>query len=388
MPLQDIDRPEYVLAAIREFEELGRATFLATYGFGRSRGYELVFKGKSYDSKAIIGVAHGFARPDLGPLSPDQFSGGAATVQSRLEQLGFELRVDRIENIRPHTSDWLVDGEVYTRDELKTLIETEDSTINTGVFRPRGTASIWLFVTKDKPADRTQYLDEYTDGLLHWQGQTQGRTDDAIIHHRARGDELVVFYRDRKYEHALAGFRCLGTFDYLSHSGGKPTHFILRSTDLSPPAAGLGFAGDGNGEPFDIPHALEPDGPTMVKAETMARRGQGIFRYRVSLLEPSCRLTGVDEPAHLRASHIKPWAESTPNERLDGNNGLFLAPHVDHLFDRGLISFRDNGMLLTSQCLSQQVLDRWSIREPTDVRPFSSSQCEYLQFHRHSRFQS
>jgi putative restriction endonuclease len=287
---------------------------------------------------------------------------------------------------RPRTSDWLIVGEVYSRDELKALIATDDTTINTGVFRPRGTASIWLFVTKNKPADRTQYVDRYLDGILHWQGQTQGRTDDAIIHHQLRGDELVVFYRDRKYEYPGAGFRCLGTFDYLSHSGGHPTNFVLQASELGAMSAPIEHGEEEMSLEAVSLAPLEPAGPTMVKAQTMARRGQGLFRYRVSLIEPRCRVTGVQEPMHLRASHIKPWANCRPVEQLDGNNGLFLAPHIDHLFDRGLITFQDDGSMLTSNSLTRDVLNRWGIVEPIDAKAFSAPQAEYLRFHREVRF--
>lgn len=72
-----------------------------------------------------------------------------------------------------------------------------------------------------------------------------------------------------------------------------------------------------------------------------ARRGQGMFRERVSLIESRCRVTGVENPVHLIASHCKPWRDSTNEERLDGENGLLLTPTIDHLFDRGFIGFED-----------------------------------------------
>ncbi len=61
---------------------------------------------------------------------------------------------------------------------------------------------------------------------------------------------------------------------------------------------------------------------------------------RVQALEQRCRITGVDRPEHLRASHSKPWRDSDNAERLDGENGLLLTPSIDHLFDRGFISSR------------------------------------------------
>ena len=55
-----------------------------------------------------------------------------------------------------------------------------------------------------------------------------------------------------------------------------------------------------------------------------ARRGQGLFKANVRLLEEGCRVTGVTEIKHLRASHIKPWSQSDNKEKLDGSNGLLL----------------------------------------------------------------
>jgi putative restriction endonuclease len=53
-----------------------------------------------------------------------------------------------------------------------------------------------------------------------------------------------------------------------------------------------------------------------------ARRGQGIFRFRVEQIETACRLTGVKDKRFLVASHIKPWRVSENQEKLDGSNGL------------------------------------------------------------------
>jgi hypothetical protein len=114
----------------------------------------------------------------------------------------------------------------------------------------------------------------------------------------------------------------------------------------------------------------------------LARRGQGLFRRRLELIESGCRLTGVSDRAHLRASHIKPWRDSTNQERLDGNNGLLLAPHADHLFDRGFISFEDNGKLLVSPQLGMNVLEAWSIPPEAKCGTFSQKQCAYLKQHR------
>ena len=121
---------------------------------------------------------------------------------------------------------------------------------------------------------------------------------------------------------------------------------------------------------------------------TKSRRGQGIFKANVRLVEDHCRITGVSNMKHLRASHIKPWAASDNHEKLDGYNGLLLSPHVDHLFDRGYISFKNSGEVLVSKELNPRVLDQWSIKSSQNVGEFKSGQCEYLDYHRDVVFQA
>ena len=67
MSLRNITR-QSVLEAIEEFDQVGRNYFLKKYHFGHAKSYWLVYDGRKYDSKAIIGVAHKYARPDLGQL--------------------------------------------------------------------------------------------------------------------------------------------------------------------------------------------------------------------------------------------------------------------------------------------------------------------------------
>lgn len=113
-----------------------------------------------------------------------------------------------------------------------------------------------------------------------------------------------------------------------------------------------------------------------------ARVGQGLFRKRVMLVDPRCRVTGVEDPRLLIASHIKPWRDSSNAERINGFNGIMLSPHIDALFDERLITFEDNGRMLVHPSLSHQVLDRWSISAATTVEGFRSAQLPFLDHHR------
>ena len=66
-----------------------------------------------------------------------------------------------------------------------------------------------------------------------------------------------------------------------------------------------------------------------------------------------CPLTGITEPALLRASHIVPWADCGDKQRLDVHNGLLLSALWDAAFDKGLVSFGDDGTVLVSPKLSE-----------------------------------
>lgn len=120
-----------------------------------------------------------------------------------------------------------------------------------------------------------------------------------------------------------------------------------------------------------------------------ARRGQGVFRQNVSRLESCCRITGTDNPGLLIASHIKPWrACSSAAERLDGNNGFLFAPHVDRLFDRGLISIGIDGRVLVSRRIGMNDLTRLGLPNLPDanIGEVTPRQAQYIAYHRENEF--
>jgi putative restriction endonuclease len=118
-----------------------------------------------------------------------------------------------------------------------------------------------------------------------------------------------------------------------------------------------------------------------------ARRGHGRYRQDLEKIETGCRLTGLIDRRHLRASHFKPWRVSNDDEKLDPNNGLLLSPHIHHLFDRGYISFTENGELLVSKYLNPVVLSDWGLTASIKPKPFNPKQRVYLDYHRTHVFQ-
>lgn len=119
-------------------------------------------------------------------------------------------------------------------------------------------------------------------------------------------------------------------------------------------------------------------------ALVQARRGQGQFRDNVRSIERACRITKVERMEHLIASHVQPWRDSSNEQRLDGENGLLLTPTVDHLFDKGFISFENSGQLIVSPVADPKSLQRMGV-DPggrVNVGAFSEGQRRYLEFHR------
>lgn len=139
---------------------------------------------------------------------------------------------------------------------------------------------------------------------------------------------------------------------------------------------------------------------TVRKSVVLARRGQGKFRANVETVESACRLTGITNPSLLIASHIKPWRLcSSAEERLDGMNGLLLTPDADLLFDRGFISFQDNGDVLVSPRMDRSDLHRLGFEQLARERfgfseapavwrtaSFSVGRHSYLAYHRSNVF--
>jgi putative restriction endonuclease len=87
-------------------------------------------------------------------------------------------------------------------------------------------------------------------------------------------------------------------------------------------------------------------GGTTTERELLATVRVGQHRFARSVLDNcgrQCVFCGLalDDgraPRLLVASHIKPWRDSTPSERLDFRNGLAACPTHDVAFDTGLLT--------------------------------------------------
>lgn len=105
---------------------------------------------------------------------------------------------------------------------------------------------------------------------------------------------------------------------------------------------------------------LLDDIPINIKGETRlrivkTRVNQHFFRDMVLInYGGKCALTGIDINQLLVASHIIPWA-SNETERMNPENGICLSSLYDKAFDKGLISFTNDGKVIFSDKLKENV---------------------------------
>lgn len=128
---------------------------------------------------------------------------------------------------------------------------------------------------------------------------------------------------------------------------------------------------------------MDVDPKTETEAMRAARLGQARYRNELlALWKGRCALTGLAMPEAIRASHIKPWSKSTPKERLDPYNGLPLLVHIDHLFDRGLISFTETGEIILSPKLTNERQKIFGLAPGMKIENLPSTTQTYLIYHR------
>lgn len=279
-------------------------------------------------------------------------------------------------------------GALYSRkDQIHSLLGGQQQG---GIATPAEHAFVIIFTGEAGEAHGySDYWDE--DGFFHYFGEGQSGDmvfrsgNRAILDHVKNGKRLIAFQSTGKGK----PYRYRGEFLALSHDvvpGVPDTSGTLRNAivfklqaleELEPLAD------------IDDHATVDQVGETSVAKLVEVRTKQTLFRRRLLMVERGCRLTGITDLRFLRASHIKPWAMcSDGSERTDGNNGLLLAPQADLLFDRGWITFGDDGRLLLAEALPPTVLSRFGLNlvQGKQYGVFEKSQQRYMQFHRKNIF--
>ena len=284
MALSDLT-VEGVERAMVEFDRMGRESFLADFGFGQARGYFLIRGGRRYDSKALVGVAHGYDRPDLGPLLPKDFSGGEATVAGLLESLGFEVE-------RPSRNPPWAEQE---------LILALDLYLRAGL----------LGVTDNSVTDLSRVLTTLT------------------IHSRRSGDDR--FRNPNSVKLKLANFAALDP-NYadlgMTHGGtGDADVWDRYASDEDMLAEAAAAIREGNEPPTVRP--AEPTRPHIIEAEVEA---QHVERFQVSVPDQVIEATRREQTLVLAyRDHLNAQGHRVRRHmyRLDASSSLLACDLVD-----------------------------------------------------------
>ena len=259
--------------------------------------------------------------------------------------------------------------------------------IGRGVFTPKSSEQIFLFVTRERLGWMTPYNNFLDGDLLFWDGEKGHGSDERIVSASRSGEEIHLFYRD----HRLTPFTYHGKVIMLrcSRFTDRPSEFVFKVLAIT---AEVAYAETTHSDQEQVDYAILSDAgmKSIDRAVTTRSRGiaQRLFRGNLlRLWQGSCAVTGVQEPRVLRSGHIKPWAKSNVKEKVDHFNGLLLIPNLDALFNEMLISFRNDGRIIVASDWRADDKRRMHITPDLRLRKVHSESWPYLEFHRDSMSQ-
>jgi hypothetical protein len=236
---------------------------------------------------------------------------------------------------------------------------------------------------------------QYADmRMWHWYGDERTEYAPGPIPHSLMKPGMFVFLgkllpvRRLDYELILSDFDRLLPLYCFVESGGKAESTLARAFSELKDVWDSIFPASTTSSKNSLAKDLEQIerreiDSTTKEALVNARVGQGLFREQVlRLWSGCCAVTGSSTQEAIRASHIKPWRESTDKERLDPHNGLPLIASLDALFDAGLISFDQRGTLIISSKLTAGERKIFGVDRQKLASELTAKTAEYLAYHR------
>lgn len=151
-----------------------------------------------------------------------------------------------------------------------------------------------------------------------------------------------------------------------------------------PESRGNEYENDDAGSDHDIDSNIIKD--TEKEQIIKIRIGQGRFKQELIRKEAKCKICALENVKFLIASHIKPWSKSSNQERLDVYYGFLLCPQHDALFDKGYITFNNEGKIIISQLLDKKTRMLLNINEEIEI-DLDEKHKKYLEWHRVNKFE-
>jgi hypothetical protein len=178
----------------------------------------------------------------------------------------------------------------------------------------------------------------------------------------------------------------------LSFINPKNPGFSLNHTIVKMSAADYELL-TGTAQLLEEEERLEALAPGIVGEERLRQRKERVNqdKFRQKVLEywdERCAVLGISGTSLLTASHIKPWRDCNGEEKVDPFNGLSLSPLLNHLFDRGLLTFDDDGQGQISSFLPQATCELLNVRASMRLRKIDERHLQFLAFHRKEVFRA
>ena len=298
-------------------------------------------------------------------------------------------------------------GEKYSKKNLAALLNQPYLVkVREGIARCGNSSAILFFVDLEKQGkeQRFHFNDFFQEDFFHWDSQTTQHINTPTIQKIVTGELTPhLFVRIvQKIKNVTQPFIYCGRLVFDTHEEGtsKPVHMIFQSIDYDdyttnddltdiyrwkPSKAGREPRSKLNRQGVISPtRARKYTKPTETERSGLvtSRVGQGYYRQQIiDRWGGKCPITGASTTRLLIASHIVPWSQSNDDERLDVNNGILLSPNFDALFDRHLISFKNDGSIIISDKMSQKDREALGVSDAIKI-PVTEGMKTYLERHR------
>jgi hypothetical protein len=298
-------------------------------------------------------------------------------------------------------------GDKYSKKDLAELLGQPNlAKVREGIARCASSSATLFFVDLEKlgKEQRFHFNDFFQEDFFHWDSQTTQHIHTPTIQQIVKGDLTPhLFVRVvQKIKNVTQPFIYCGRLVFDTHEEGtsKPVHMLFHNIDYDdhttnddlidiylwkPSKAGRETQSKINRQGVITPNRARKyrkPNETERKGLVTSRVGQGYYRQKIiERWEGKCPVSGMSIIPILIASHIVPWSQSNDEEKLDVNNGILLSPNVDALFDKCLISFKNDGSILISGKISIQ--DRVALGLNHTIKiPVSERMTPYLERHR------
>ncbi|MEM1505387.1 HNH endonuclease [Domibacillus sp. 8LH] len=356
-----------------------------------STRFSLTYGGKYYPPKYVISIANIFANGE--EYSPSMFSGGDETNKF-LKGLGFNIVESELKTNEEASNTWIFQGNPSIFDI--------DNYVQNHKY-------IWWSLRQEHFIDKIQLGDDVflwrSDGGQRGSGgilakarvvtSPKERTDDENAKDYWKTDAWTNSYLAVKLEvldvKLKEGFISrLSLLEYpvlkdlLILRLRQQTNYLLsleHATELHKLWNSSNNNMQNELDSNDLENLIDDEITKTEKEQIIKSRiGQSSFKKALLAIKKKCRLCGVSDERFLVASHIKPWSQSNHQERLDVNNGLLLCPNHDALFDKGYISFVDDGTILISDSLDEATKVFLNINKTTNIN-LNEGQKHYINWH-------